>query len=346
MPRILFILKSRESAWGYSVGSSGLSNSVRFVVEMLRQRGVEACSVEVLDNNAIDAAVCEHRPTHVIVEAFWVVPEKFDVLKQLHPRVRWIVRNHSETPFVASEGIAFEWTVGYLRRGVEVMCNSPRARDDMRTLAGACGLPESLVTFGPNFYPCPAAAQIAPRPVDRSAADIACFGAIRPLKNHLGQAVAAIAFSDAAGIRLRFHINSTRVEGSGDPILKNLRAMFAAMPGHELVEHDWMAHEAFLDVIAGMDVSMQVAFSETFNIVTADAMAMSVPIVASPEVPWIGAYAQAQPTSTASIAGLLMTVWLETERARDVRLHRQRHDLVGYGQRSEDVWLGRFAAQF
>lgn len=346
MSRILFILKSRDAAWGYSAGSSGLSNSVRFMVDMLTARGVTATSIEVADNNEIDAAVIAHKPTHVIIEAFWVVPEKFDVLKRLHPRVRWIVRNHSETPFLANEGIAFEWVVGYLSRGIEVMCNAPRARDDLRDVAAACSLPEALVTFGPNFYPCPAASEIFASPADQDTINIACFGAIRPLKNHMAQAIAAIAFADAAHLQLAFHVNATRVEGNGDPILKNLRALFAATPCYKLVEHEWMPHADFLAVIAKMDVAMQVSFSETFNIVAADAMAMSVPILSSPELPWLGQYAHASATSTASMARALMTIWAEAPKERVARLHHQRQDLVSYGQRSEDVWMGRFAARF
>ncbi|NPD67284.1 glycosyltransferase family 1 protein [Lichenicola cladoniae] len=346
MKRILFVLKSREAAWGYSAGSSGLSNSVRFVVDMLSQRGIEAKSVEVADNNAIDAAVTAYRPTHVIVEAFWVVPEKFDVLKTLHPTVRWLVRDHSETPFLANEGIAFGWTIEYLRRGVEVMCNSPRARADMRDVAAACGLPESLITYGPNFYPCPAARFIVPKPVNREAIDIGCFGAVRPLKNHMAQAIAAIAFADAARVKLRFHVNATRIEGNGDPILKNLRSLFDATPRYSLIEHDWMSHHDFLEVIRQIDVSMQVSFTETFNIVAADAVAMSVPVLASPELPWLGAYAHALPTSTASMARSLMAIWNESHAEQNARLHRQRHELIGYSQRSEDVWVGRFGPRF
>lgn len=346
MSRLLFILKSREAAWGYSCGSSGLSNSVRFIVDMLAHRGIEARSVEVADNNAIDAAVTDYQPTHVIVEAFWVVPEKFDVLKRLHPTVRWLVRDHSETPFLANEGIAFGWTIEYLRRGVEVMCNSPRARDDMRDVAAACGLPESLITFGPNFYPCPAARFIVPKPINRHTVDVGCFGAVRPLKNHMAQAIAAIAFADAARVKLRFHVNATRLEGNGDPILKNLRSLFDATPRYSLIEHDWMSHHDFLELIRQIDVSMQVSFTETFNIVAADAVAMSVPVLASPELPWLGGYAHASPTSTASMARALTEIWNETHSEQNARLHRQRHELIGYSQRSEDVWLGRFGARF
>ena len=225
--RILFILKSRESDWGYSGSKeSGLSNSVRFVVEMLNENGIEAKAVEVPDNNCIDREVTSYKPTHVIIEAFWVVPEKFDVLKPLHPNVKWIVRDHSDTPFAANEGILFGWTIDYLRRGVEVMCNSLRAITDMAILAISDGIDPCNVTYGPNVYPVPRLCDMQPHERRNDVVNIGCFGAIRPLKNHMTQAIAAIAFAKSIGAKLRFHINATRVEGGGNPILKNLRQVF------------------------------------------------------------------------------------------------------------------------
>lgn len=66
--------------------SSGLRNSAGFVVNMLRANGVRAKLVEVTDNNDIDREVTAYRPTHVIIEALWVVSSKFEALQRRHPR--------------------------------------------------------------------------------------------------------------------------------------------------------------------------------------------------------------------------------------------------------------------
>lgn len=341
--RLLFILKSREGDWGYS-GSreSGLSNSVRFVVDMLRDNGIEAKAVEVPDNNAIDREVTAYRPTHVIIEAFWVVPEKFDVLKPLHPGVQWIVRDHSETPFLANEGIAFGWTVEYLRRGVEVMCNAPRAVQDMAIVAMAARVDTSLITYGPNVYPVPRLCDMQSHERRNDVVNIGCFGAIRPLKNHMTQAIAAIAFARTIGAKLRFHINATRVEGGGNPILKNLRELFGRLDCAELVEHGWMPHAEFLRVLGGIDILMQASLTETFNIVGADAMAASVPVLASDEIPWLGHYTERDPLSAADMASGLLTIWQESDRDRMARLLRQRRDMERYCATSAMTWVGRF----
>ena len=170
----------------------------------------------------IDREVAQFKPDTVIIEALWVVPEKFDVLKKLHPTVRWIVRIHSNIPFLASEGIAVEWIKGYVARGVEVAVNEKRALHDVRTIVADEDL-QFLVIYLPNFYP------VVKTEVDAERFEylhVGCYGAIRPLKNQLSQAVAAIRYADKTGQILVFHINATRVE-RGDAELKNLRALFA-----------------------------------------------------------------------------------------------------------------------
>jgi hypothetical protein len=352
-PRLLFIVKRRCTYWGpdkqecVTALSSGLTCSVGFVVDMLQRHGITADIIDVNDNNDIDAAVTLYKPTHVIIEAFWVVPSKFDVLKPLHPTVRWIVRNHSNMPFLASEGIATQWVIGYLSRGIEVMSNSPNALADLQGVAVACGLPESLLTYGPNVYPDSgsAAISIASPPFPASGpVKIGCYGALRPLKNQLAQAIAALLFADAIGRPIEFHINGTRVEGEGGQSLKNIVNLFAsASPkAGTLVQDAWLPHVGFIALQATMDIAMQVSFSETFNIVSADAVMSAVPLVGSPDIPWLGGYGQADPTSVNSIASLMLAIWNSSPRELYLRLNQQRRDLVAYVAESTAVWVSRF----
>src|ERR1017187_3457174 len=104
--RVLFVLKRREdyaiddSYSGKGI-STGLLNSATFVKDMLLIQGLDSELVVVTDNNGIDAEVSRYKPTHVIIEALWVVPEKMDELVALHSTVTWIIRYHSEAPFLA-----------------------------------------------------------------------------------------------------------------------------------------------------------------------------------------------------------------------------------------------------
>lgn len=224
MAKLLFVLRHRDQPWGHYGSpyglSSGLRNSVRFIVEMLHLLGIPAKWVEVCDDNFIDKEVKAYQPTHVILEAFWVRPAKIDVLRPLHPYVTWIVRDHSETPFLSNEGMAFDWVHGYLSRGVEIACNAPRALRDMQIVGTAYGYP-NLISYAPNYYPVHAprnASTLLPKPPRADdTLKIGCFGAIRPLKNQVAQAIAALAFAERLGKKLEFHINSARAEQGGQP---------------------------------------------------------------------------------------------------------------------------------
>ncbi len=346
--RVLFLCKRRRGYWGqrehYSADlSSGLSNSVSFLVDMLAGIGVAAKAVEVVDNNAIDREVSAFQATHAIVEALWVVPEKFDVLARFHPRVQWIVRSHSEAPFLSNEGIATSWIGGYLKRGIEIMCNSTTAQAELKAMAADFGSAEALVTYGPNFYPFPGRAAVTPHSaVVKGEIHIGCFGAIRPLKNHLAQAIAAISFANAQGLKLRFYVNAGRIEGGASPVLRNLRDLFSASAAgrHLLVEQDWLPHQQFLASLAATtDIAMQVSFSETFNIVSADSAAVGLPVVGSAAIPWLGAYAQVSPGDIGEMETALNRVWNVDLRQR---LTSQSNDLQSWSAAARSVWTSRF----
>jgi hypothetical protein len=305
MAKVLFILKENDAAYGsYSYSaypSSGLFQSATLVSNALIYKGIASEVVFAIDNNCIDKLVTLHKPTHVVIEALWVVPSKFSILTKLHPNVKWTVRLHSEIPFLATEGIAMDWIKGYAEfQNVQVSSNSTTALQDINiVLFKAYREPNTVLL--PNVYtPVKGSGRgFAPG----TTVNIACFGALRPLKNQLIQAVAAQEFAEQRNLRLNFHINSTRIEG-GDNVLKNLIALFKGSP-HQLIQHPWTNHETFLKTLTTMDIGMQVSFSETFNIVAADMVATGLPIVVSPEVFWTSSLIQASPTSTTDIVAKL-----------------------------------------
>ena len=212
MPKILFILKRRHD---YNAEkhqklnlSTGLYNSAAFMNDMLNNNDIESKIVVVVDNNAIDKEVSQYKPTHVIIEALWVVPSKFLVLNKLHPNVKWIVRLHSEIPFLANEGVAFDWIGDYINfPNVYIGVNAPRALEDIREFIKAKTYPnihqneiEDKIVYLPNYYP----QEYKQKKFDKNKdyVDVACFGAIRPLKNHMIQAVAALKFAEKINKKL------------------------------------------------------------------------------------------------------------------------------------------------
>jgi glycosyltransferase involved in cell wall biosynthesis len=338
--RCLFILKRRSFGYGngYSTyNSSGLHNSARYVHEMLEGEGIPSKLVHVVDNNAIDREVVLFNPTHVFIEAYWVVPEKFVVLRRLHPNVKWVIRNHSEIPFLANEGSAIGWVLKYVaEENVMVSSNSPVATNSFRAIIKAAypdmnkkeiAAKTPLLT---NVYP---TFQILDKTMFGNPVHIGCFGAVRPLKNQLMQAVAAIRYAEGAWRKLFFHINATRIEGDSGQVISNLRSLFNGMPRHRLVEHGWMDIDEFLWVVRGMHVVTQVSFSETFNFVAADAISEGTPIVVSSEIPW-AVDGIADPNDDVDIAEKIDCA-IGSRR----NLRRNGRSLQRYSNESKSLWL-------
>jgi len=312
MSKVLFILKRRDdyNATMHShVGlSTGLYNSASFVNQMLLDLGIDSHLEVAIDNNCIDRLVTQYKPEYVIIEALWVVPPKFTILQKLHPNVKWIIRIHSEMPFMAGEGPAMDWIGDYSEfKNIIISCNAPRMLRECRLYLQhknqwSDEKTNEKIVYLPNYYP----QQYTKKKFDKSKeyVDIGCFGAVRPLKNHLLQAFGSIEFAESIGKKLRFHINAGRIEMNGQPALNNLKGLFQQIAdhGHQLINHQWCPREDFLKVCAGMDIGLQVSFSETFNIVGADIISQGVPLVGSREIPWAFTHFTADPTNSQDIA--------------------------------------------
>lgn len=327
--RILFVLKKNNNYGFKTQGlkkSSGLFNSTRFIVESLSARGIHAHIVEVNDNNDIDREICAFKPKIVVIEALWVVPEKFDELKKHHPLVNWYVHLHSHIPFLAMEGIAMEWLRKYVKNKINIIANSPDAYQALRAI-----LPSQYLSYIPNVY---ISKPRKPKDHCKDVINISCFGAVRPLKNQLLQAIAAIEFAKEINRPLRFHINDTRVESMGDPVLKNLRQLFRDQPKAELVGHSWMEPDVFLDYLhKHIDIAMQVSLTETFNVVTADAVTAGVPVVVSKEIKWVSSWCKAEDDSIDDMVHKLKRV-----HGAELITRWNQHLLHNYSEDAQQAW--------
>jgi hypothetical protein len=376
-PRTLFVLKYRDnihsgpytgpfdsptnvplaiqgSDWGDGDGktplSSGLYNSARFVKNMLEQAGVPVELVHVPDNNKIHRALYDFKADVVVIEAFWVVPDKFDELTRVCPNVKFVIRNHSETPFLANEGIAFDWMLKYVRKPNVIMsCNAPRMLEEARFLVkleNPTWTEEEVkakVVLLPNYYPVDEEPKVGYIDKESPFVNVGCFGAVRPLKNHLLQAIAALKFATSINKRLRFHINSGRIEMNGGPILHNLIRLFNHYPQHELVHHRWFPHGKFKDMVSTMDLVAQVSFSETFNIVAADAITSGVATVTSSEVKWASSAFVADPTQCNHIEQVMHKAYIT--KLQVPKFNPSLHGLQMYNRESMADWLS-FLSRF
>jgi hypothetical protein len=331
--KILFICKNRNNIYGISFG---LVNSATFVSNYLNSIGVESKVVLVTDGNGIDKEVTSYNPSHVIIEALWVTPEKLYEIISLkrHEGRQWNVRIHSKIPFLANEGIAFKWIIEYgkLFKDNYLFSLSPNTREFTDDISKILGIQTEYL---PNIY-FPTYKSDTVQDINKlnNIIDIGCFGAIRPMKNQLIQAVAAIEFANLINKKLRFHINSNRKEQNGDQVYHNLKALFEGTKD-ELVEHDWTNFKDFISLVKSMDLGLQVSLTESFNIVAADFVDNNIPIVVSPEVNWVCPLFYASPNSTESIVDKLYFAYstksFKTYKLNNISLYR-------YNKMAKRVW--------
>ena len=345
MSKVLFILKRKHdynaNRDSRHIGlSTGLYNSASFVNQMLNDMGIESNMEVAVDNNCIDRFVAKHKPTHVIIEALWVVPEKYQILQKLHPNVTWILRLHSEMPFMSGEGMALNWIGEYSKiKNMLVSVNAPRMLREIKFFLKTLNnwtdeQTDKKVLYLPNYYP---QTYAKPKKIDRKQhyVNVGCFGAVRPLKNHMVQAIAAVDFAESIGKRVKFHINAGRIEMQGQPVAHNLESFFAHLydRGHRLVNHAWAPREEFLVTCSKMDIGMQCNFSETFNIVGADLISQGVPLIGSKEIPWM-VFGKTDPTESRLIK-------TELEFAYEMpwlNVACNQHSLTKYTDKTAKIW--------
>jgi len=312
---ILFIFKSfyiyqpEEQPIVPPLLSTGLKTSARLVVDMLNAHGIYAVLAEAKDQNSIQDLVTKYDAKRVILEAIWVTPQKMQELADANLTVYWTVRVHSEIPFLANEGMSLTWLSAYSKLGIEIAFNSMQTVEDYSIVGNSVYLP--------NYYP-----PRQPRELTRwsDVLNIGCFGSIRPMKNQLIQAFAALRYARWRNMPLVFHMNGVRVEQSGANNLKNIKALFAET-NQTLALHPWMGHKEFLALVSRMDICLCVSLSESFCIVAADAVSMGVPVVASRAISWMPSSSHAQVDSVASIVYAMQRVSRSTIKHNTKALH-------------------------
>lgn len=274
--RLLFLLKHR----GYTP-SFGLLNSVRGLQSSLSRNFLNLTTVleQVVDANSIDKMIWRWRPSRVILEAVWAPPEKIKELRAKYPDLPFVIRIHSREAFLAGEGSALTWMKEYLKiPGVSVAGNNLDFVEGMKKAGWR-------LEYLPNVYEgFPSHKKlVGKKPRFSPKLDIACFGALRPLKNHLTQATAAKLVARRRRQELRFWVNTTPPQPGKDQILRNLQALL----GDELRSIGWLAHEDFLKRILDVEIGLQLSFSESFNIVAADFVLLEKLIFGSNEIGWL-----------------------------------------------------------
>lgn len=157
------------------------------------------------------------------------------------------------------------------------------------------------MTLLPNMYPFGTG---RPRPMwQHGTLRLGCFCAIRPYKNVLTAAAAALEVGQRLRVSdLEFWISGGRREGGGQTIFAAIQQMYLNVPRAKVVERNWQSWPQFLDTVGSMDLLLQPSYTEGFNMVTADGIAQGVASVVSDAIAWAPRNWQAATDDASDIA--------------------------------------------
>jgi hypothetical protein len=275
---------------GYNHRHRGLGINALMTVRVLRKNGIHSdlCPVWTIDD--VKKALQKFQPTHAVIQAMWISAADQADLCSTYPDVHFIIRCHSQIGFLQVEpgSIKNLRDLIFLQEGV---LNLAVSANTLRLQAFLHKVYKSKILYLPNLYDIERVNKKRDESHDHRVLRIGSFGAHRLLKNHTTAAAAALMMAERRGSDLEFYVNSGRKENSqSDTIVTALTNMFSRVPWAKLIETPWAEWPQFRQTVAHMDLCMQVSFTETFNIVTADAVCEGVPSVVSDAIEWTPHY--------------------------------------------------------
>jgi glycosyltransferase involved in cell wall biosynthesis len=157
---------------------------------------------------------------------------------------------------------------------------------------------------------------------------IGALGAIRPEKNLMTAAAAAVAIHSHLDVPVELHM-STGGENCHCMTLSAIEQMVAGLPGLKLIRHHWDFWDKFIKLIGRMDLVIQVSYTESFNMVTADAISQRVPAVVSPPIYWAPEQWMADPDDALDVARVGIDLLTQDQKhlGADALLRHDKHSL-------------------
>jgi len=224
--------------------------------------------------------------SHVIISAPWIPTQQLAAIATLFHQVDFTVVSHSNVGFLQADpkGLGLLREAADLQTGtinMHVGANSRKFIDWWQEVY------QEPMRWLPNMYAI-STAQFTPQVFQRGGpVRIGSFGAVRPLKNLLTAGAAALAIASRIQFDLEFNISAGRAEGGGQTILDGLAAMFANLPNAQVIYNNWASWPAFLRTVRNMDLILMPSYTESFSMVTADAVGQGVPVVGSDAIDWL-----------------------------------------------------------
>jgi glycosyltransferase involved in cell wall biosynthesis len=226
--------------------------------------------------------------THVVISAPWLATADLMALCILYHQVDFTVVSHSNVGFLQADpnGLALLRQAGDLQTG---SVNFHIGGNSQKFIEWWQEVYHQPMRWLPNMYALTTNDYVPQRWTPGATLRVGSFGAIRPLKNLLTAGGAALELAQRMQTKLEFHISAGRAEGGGDTILRALLAMYANLPDATVVQTGWQSWPIFLQLVRSMDILIQPSYTESFSMVSADAIGQGVPVVGSDAIDWLPA---------------------------------------------------------
>lgn len=329
--RVAFAYKNFAATRGISHTGLGVSSSLTATV--LWRQGIHTDVIPVTSAKDIESSIAgtSGQPvSHVVIAAPWIEIGDLQRLCMDHRGVEWCVICHSDVGFLQADPGAIQ-RLKEMSGLASSVHNFTLAGNNERFVHWAQAAITPTFRFLPNLYDV-TTFRHTHRPPVRRPIRIGCYGALRPLKNIITAAAAALQISQVMRTDVEFHVNGGREEGSVNA-LAPVRQMIS---GHRmtLVVDNWRPWPEFRTLIGSMDLLLQPSYTESFNMVTADGIAEGVPSAVSETIEWVPAHWIARAHDAHSLAKTGMALLHDHAAA-----HEGQEALKRYVKHGTHEWL-------
>jgi len=278
------VLAYKNFAANRNISHIGLGVAAINTAKVLRREGIKADVWPIVNAGDLRKRL-ETRPAkNVVIAAPWIPSSELQSLANDFGETQFAVTCHSNVGFLQadSNGVRLVRELMELELGnhnIHLAGNCRRFCDWVEAaFASPC-------TYLPNLYYLDEhASRQQTATFNGGTLRIGVFGAIRPLKNLMSAAAAAIEIARGLRAPLDLWLSAGRAEGGGETVLAAVQEMVGGLPNVNLVLNGWQSWPKFRKVVAHMHLLLQPSYTESFNMVTADGVAEGVPSVVSEAV--------------------------------------------------------------
>jgi len=279
------VLAYKNFAANRNISHIGLGVAAINTAKVLRHAGIVADVWPILSAADLRARLLKKPVDEVIISAPWIPTKDLQDLSMQFTETFFAVNCHSNVGFLQADpnGVKLVRETLELEMGthnVRLAGNSRRFCEWIEhTFGGSC-------YYLPNLY---FVQRDAPRQRSFCGGEtlrIGAFGAVRPLKNLMSAAGAALEISRKLRVPLELWLSGGRSEGGGETVLAAVKEMVSGLPNVKLNLNGWQSWPNFRKTVAHMHLLLQPSYTESFNMVTADGVVEGVASVVSEAIDW------------------------------------------------------------